>query len=42
VSDHAIDLIVLALAIVMEDDPSILVDDVLRRPIVVAVSIPGL
>src|SRR6266567_3156735 len=34
--DGALDLLVLALAVVLEDDFAVLVDDVLRRPILVA------
>jgi hypothetical protein len=36
----ALDLIVLAFAIVLEHDLAIPIDDVLRRPILVAVGIP--
>src|SRR5882757_10507395 len=39
---RAVDLVIAALAFVLEDDLAVLVDDVLRRPILVAVGIPGL
>src|SRR5437763_2189367 len=39
--NRAFDLFVLALAIVLEHDLAILVDDILRRPIAVTVSVPG-
>jgi hypothetical protein len=38
----AVDLLVLALAIVLENDFSASIDDVLRRPILVATGVPGL
>src|SRR6266550_656758 len=37
-----IDLLVLAFAVMLEHDFSALIDDVLRRPILVAVGVPGL
>src|SRR2546423_15698659 len=37
-----VDLLVLAFAVVLEHDLALLVDDVLRRPIQVAVGVPGL
>src|SRR5205823_10981756 len=40
--NRAFDLFVLALAIVLEHDLAILVDDILRRPITVTISVPGL
>src|SRR5271169_5332466 len=40
--DGAIDLLVLAFAVMMEHDLSILINDVLCGPILVAVRIPGL
>src|SRR5438477_242907 len=40
--DGAIDVLIPAFAVVMENNSAILIDDVLRRPILVAVSIPGL
>src|SRR3954465_4476046 len=36
----AVDLLILALAIVLEHDFAVLVNDVLRRPILVAVGVP--
>jgi len=39
--DGAVDLLVLAFAVVLEHDFSALIDDVLRRPILVAVGVPG-
>src|SRR4051812_44372171 len=39
--DGAVDLVVLAFAVVLKDDPAVLVDDVLRRPILIAVGVPG-
>jgi hypothetical protein len=38
----AVDLLVLAFAVVLEHDFSVLIDDVLRRPILVATGVPGL
>src|SRR5207244_743179 len=40
--DGALDLLVLAFAGVLEHDLAVPVDDVLRRPILVAVRVPGL
>src|SRR5256885_16434254 len=38
---RAFDLVILALAGVAEDDGAVLIDDVLRRPILVAPGVPG-
>ena len=40
--DGAVHLLVLAFAIMLEYDLSALVDDVLRRPILIAIGVPGL
>ena len=40
--DGAVDLLVLAFAVVLEYDFSALIDNVLRRPILVAIGVPGL
>src|SRR5207245_2620809 len=38
---RAVDLVIAAFAFVLEHDLAVLVDDVLRRPILVAVGVPG-
>src|SRR5438105_10996122 len=39
--DGAVHLFVLALAVVLVDDLAALIDDVLRRPILIAIGVPG-
>src|ERR1700756_4497957 len=40
-SDSALDFVILALAGVAEDDATVLVDDVLGRPVLIAPGVPG-
>ena len=40
-SDGALDFVILAFASVAEDDVTMLVDDILGRPVLIAPSVPG-